>query len=40
MTDIGFTTKSEMTVFCDNKIAINISHNPIQYDHTKYIEVD
>lgn len=24
----------------DNKLAINIVHNPMQCDHTKHIEVD
>ena len=25
---------------CDNKLVINIAHNPIQHDRTKYIEID
>ncbi|KAL5764225.1 hypothetical protein ACOSQ2_016819 [Xanthoceras sorbifolium] len=31
---------SEMNLFSDNKAAIDISHNPIQHDHTKHVEVD
>ena len=29
-----------MNLFYYNKAAIDISHNPIQHDHTKHIEVD
>ena len=29
-----------MKLYCDNKSGINIAHNPIQHDMTKYIEVD
>jgi hypothetical protein len=28
-----------MNLFCDNKATIDISHNPIQHDQTKHIEV-
>ncbi|KAL5765958.1 hypothetical protein ACOSP7_016575 [Xanthoceras sorbifolium] len=31
---------SEMNLFSDNKAAIDISHNPIQHDRTKHVEVD
>lgn len=40
MTDIGFHPKSEMNLFCDNRATIDISHNPVQHDRTKHIEVD
>lgn len=40
LTKIGFTPSSEMNIFCNNKTAINISHNPIQHDRTMHIEVD
>ncbi|XP_075473306.1 uncharacterized protein LOC142504306 [Primulina tabacum] len=30
----------EMNLFCDNKAAIDISHNPIQHDRTKHVKVD
>lgn len=29
-----------MKVYCDNKAAISIEHNPIQYDRAKHIEMD
>jgi hypothetical protein len=40
LTEIGCTPSSEMNLFCDNKAAIDISHNPVQHDHTKHVEVD
>ncbi|RVW95967.1 Retrovirus-related Pol polyprotein from transposon RE1 [Vitis vinifera] len=27
-------------LFCDNKAACDIAHNPVQHDHTKHVEVD
>jgi len=29
-----------MRLYCDNKSAINIVHNPVQHDITKHVEVD
>ena len=29
-----------MRLYCDNKSAINIAHNPVQYDRTKHVEID
>ena len=40
LTKIGFSPTLEISFFRDNKAAINISHNPIQHDKTKHMEVD
>lgn len=40
LTEIGFAPNGEMDLFCDNKAAIDISHNPVQHDLTKHVEVD
>ena len=29
-----------MRLYCDNKFAISIAHNPLQHDRTKHIEID
>lgn len=31
---------SSMEVYCDNKAAIAIAHNPVHHDRTKHVEVD
>ena len=31
---------SPMKLYCDNKAAISIAHNPVQHDRTKHVEVD
>ena len=33
-------TKSPMKLYCDNKAAISIAHNPVHHDRTKHVEVD
>ena len=38
--EIGFSHTMEMNLFCDNKIAIDISQNPVQHDRTKHVEID
>lgn len=40
LTELGLPPKSGMQLFCDNKAAIQISHNPVQHDRTKHVEVD
>jgi hypothetical protein len=29
-----------MLLHCDNVAAINITNNPVQFDHTKHVEID
>ena len=26
-------------LYCDNKVAISIAHNPVQHDRTKHVEI-
>ncbi|BBG92858.1 BURP domain-containing protein [Prunus dulcis] len=36
--ELGFKPKKPMELHCDNKSAIDITHNPIQHDRTKHVE--
>lgn len=38
--DLKISFSLPMKVYCDNKAAISIAHNPIHHDRTKHIEVD
>ncbi|CAL8152275.1 unnamed protein product [Prunus armeniaca] len=38
--DLGFGPQKPMDLYCDNKAAITIAHNPVQHDRTKHVEVD
>ena len=38
--DLKIEWRKPMRLYCDNKSAINIAHNPVQHDQTKHIEVD
>ena len=38
--DLKIKREGPMKLYCDNKSAINIAHNPIQHDRTKHIEID
>jgi hypothetical protein len=29
-----------LNLWCDNKSAISIAHNPVQHDRTKHVEID
>lgn len=38
--DLKIKCNGPMKLYCDNKSAINIAHNPVQHDRTKHVEVD
>ncbi|WJZ97935.1 hypothetical protein VitviT2T_016503 [Vitis vinifera] len=38
--DLGYLSRQPIRLFCDNKAACNIAHNPVQHDRTKHVEVD
>ena len=38
--DLGYLSRQPIRLFCDNKAACDIAHNPVQHDHTKHVEVD
>ena len=40
LNELKLEPTSPMRVFCDNKAAISIAHNPVQHDRTKHVEVD
>ncbi|RVW15128.1 Retrovirus-related Pol polyprotein from transposon TNT 1-94 [Vitis vinifera] len=36
----GYLSRQPIRLFCDNKAACDIAHNPVQHDRTKHVEVD
>ncbi|BAT73097.1 hypothetical protein VIGAN_01055600 [Vigna angularis var. angularis] len=38
--DLKVDLKGPMKLYCDNKSAIEIAHNPVQHDRTKHVEID
>ena len=40
LNDMKIQCEGPMNLFCDNKSAIRIAHNPVQHDMTKHIEID
>ena len=38
--DIKTSSPMPMRLYCHNKVAINIAHNPVQHDRTKHAEID
>jgi len=38
--DLGLELNEPVKIYCDNKVAISIAHNPVQHDRTKHVEVD
>lgn len=40
ITELCLHVLEPMNLYCDNKIAISIAHDPVQHDKTKHVEVD
>ena len=40
MQDLHIKQVSPMKLYCDNKAACDIAHNPVQHDWTKHVDVD
>ena len=40
LTELKLAPSGSMRLYCDNKAAINIAHNPVQHDRTKHVEID
>lgn len=40
LSDLGYPPKLPILLYCDNKAACDIAHNPVQHDRTKHVEVD
>lgn len=38
--ELGVTNLKPVTLFCDNKSALRMAHNPVLHDRTKHIEID
>ena len=38
--DLGYLSRQSIGLYCENKAACDIAHNPVQHDHTKHVEVD
>ena len=37
--DLSYLSRKPIRLYCDNKAACDISHNPVQHDRTKHVEV-
>lgn len=38
--DMGVSVSTPLMLYCNSKSSISIAHNPVQYDCTKYVEID
>ncbi|KAK2993896.1 hypothetical protein RJ640_012770 [Escallonia rubra] len=38
--DLGCVSKQPIKLYCYNKAACDIAHNPVQHDRTKHVEID
>ena len=37
--ELNISSNYPMKLYCDNKSAISISHNPLRHDRTKHVEI-
>ena len=37
---LGLKKAEPIRLYCEKKLTINITHNPVQHDQTKHIEID
>jgi hypothetical protein len=40
LSDLGYPPDEPIRLYCDNKAACDLAHNPLQHDRTKHVEVD
>ena len=38
--EIDYTPSDEISLYCDNRAAIQIAQNSVQHDQTKHMEID
>ncbi|KAH9735463.1 protein kinase domain-containing protein [Citrus sinensis] len=39
LNDLGYPSQQPIQLYCDNKAARDIAHNPVQHDRTKHVEI-
>jgi len=40
LAELGYLVSCPLALYCNNKVVINIAHNPVLHDRAKHIEVD
>lgn len=40
LSGVGWPITGPVRIYCNNKAAISIAHDPVQHDRTKHVEVD